>query len=177
MLYTGSYRRALDDKLRLPFPRPLREGPANEARFYLTPGIDGCLAVYPEPAFAAIAERLAASSPGVRETREYSRLFFSQAAGVTPDTQWRLRISPELAAWSRLAGDVMIVGVRDHIEIWAVDRWDEFVSRCDPHYDQLAEAALMGPSAAPLAQSDARSQPRAFATSDANPATGPVQPR
>jgi MraZ protein len=176
MLYTGSYRRALDDKLRLPLPRQLREGSAADARFYLTPGIDGCLAVYPEPAFAAIAERLAASSPGVREIREYSRLFFSQATCVVPDGQWRLRVTPELASWSHVAGEVMIVGVRDHLEIWAVDRWDQFVSRCDPHYDQLAEAALLGPMP-PFAKRETQPVPRDQAEPDVLAVTTPTQPR
>lgn len=148
MLFTGSYRRALDDKQRLPLPRPLRESDAAEVRLYLTPGLDGCLAVYPEQAFAALAERLAESSPAARDVRDYSRLFFSQAACVSPDRQWRVRVPPELCQWAGLAGEVMIVGVRDHLEIWAPARWDEYVSRCEPQYDQLAERALVAPLAA-----------------------------
>jgi hypothetical protein len=41
----------------------------------------------------------------------------------------------------------MIVGVRDHIEVWAAERWEEYVAQCDGQYEQLAEAALMAPSA------------------------------
>ncbi len=76
----------------------------------------------------------------------------------------------ELAQWAGLAGEVMIVGVRDHLEIWAVDKWQEYLSRCDPQYDQLAELALV----APLAQQ----APPATKAHSQEPSEGiPIQPR
>jgi DNA-binding transcriptional regulator/RsmH inhibitor MraZ len=59
-----------------------------------------------------------------------------------PDRQWRLRLPPELVTWAGVSGEVMIVGVRDHLEIWASEKWEQYVARCDPQYDQLAEMAL-----------------------------------
>lgn len=162
MLFTGSYRRALDDKQRLPIPKPLRETLASGARMYLTPGLDGCLALYTEPAFGALAERLGDSSPAAREVRDYARLFYSQAACVVPDRQWRLRVPQELAQWAGLSGDVVLVGVRDHIELWPVEKWQQYVSRCEPQYDQLAEAALLtspGARPAPLTPEAAAATP------------------
>jgi MraZ protein len=145
VLFTGSYRRSIDDKLRLPIPKPLRDAMPEMPRLYLTPGLDGCIAVYPEEALDALGRRLEATSPAAREVRDYSRLFFSQAARVVPDRQWRLRVPGELTKWAGLAGEVMIVGVRDHLEIWALDAWQRYLSRCEPHYDQLAEVALVAP--------------------------------
>jgi MraZ protein len=144
MLLTGSYRRALDDKQRLAIPKPLREQlPAGEP-LYVTPGLDGCLAVYPKGAFAALAHRLSANSPGSREVRDYSRLFYSQAACVVPDSQCRFRVTPELVAWAELSGEVVVVGVRDHLEVWAAEKWDRYLAKCDGHYEQLAEIAFVG---------------------------------
>ncbi|HEX6960694.1 MAG TPA: division/cell wall cluster transcriptional repressor MraZ [Lacipirellula sp.] len=144
VLLTGSYRRALDDKLRLAIPKPLRDQLNPGEPLYLTPGLDGCLGVYTPGAFAALADRLEASSPAAREVRDYSRLFFSQAAAVTPDAQWRFRVTPELTRWAGLAGEVMVVGVRDHIEVWAAEKWDQYVAQHDGQYEQLAEAAFVG---------------------------------
>jgi MraZ protein len=106
--------------------------------------LDGCLALYPEAAFEMLGQRLAAHSPAARDVRDYSRLFYSQAACVTPDRQWRFRVPPELAAWAELAGEVTLVGVRDHLEIWSTEKWQRYVSRCDSQHDQLAEAAFVG---------------------------------
>jgi MraZ protein len=113
----------------------------------MTAGLDGCLAMFPETAFAALADRLSASSPAAREVRDYSRLFYSQAACVVPDRQWRVRVPLELVQWSGIGGEVMLVGVRDHIEIWPAEKWQNYVARCEPQYDQLAEAALVAPFA------------------------------
>jgi MraZ protein len=143
MLLTGSYRRALDDKLRLAIPKPLREQLPPGESLYLTPGLDGCVAVYPPAAFAALADRLAAQSPAAREVRDYSRLFYSQAAAVLPDGQWRIRLSPELSRWAELSSEVMVVGVRDRIEVWAVEKWESYVAQRDAQYEQLAELALI----------------------------------
>jgi MraZ protein len=170
VLYTGTYRRALDEKLRLPIPKPLRTDEA-PGRFYLTPGLDSCLALYPEPAFSALAERLALASPAAREVRDYSRVFFSQAVCVVPDSQWRFRVPAELAKWAELAAEVMIVGVRDHLEVWRAEKWQEYVSRCDTQYDRLAELALVAPaSVIPVSlRGDAPPEPADIPT--------PAQPR
>jgi MraZ protein len=170
VLYTGSYRRALDEKLRLPIPKPLRisESPG---RFYLTPGLDSCLALYPEPAFAALSERLASASPAAREVRDYSRVFFSQAACVVPDSQWRFRVPAELAKWAELAGEVMVVGVRDHVEIWRLERWQDYMSRCDAQYDRLAELAFVAPARV------APSSDRSHAPVEQDEPAAPSQPR
>jgi MraZ protein len=146
MLLTGTYRRALDDKLRLAIPKPLREQLPANSPLYLTPGLDGCLAIYPQGAFAELADRLATSSPAAREVRDYSRLFFSQASTAMPDGQWRLRIPAELIKWAALEGETVVVGVRDHIEAWNGERWGQYVAQCDGHYEQLAEAALTLPA-------------------------------
>lgn len=163
MLLTGSYRRTLDDQLRLAIPKPLRDQLTVGMAIYLTPGLDGCLAVYPQEAFNALADRLAESSPAAREVRDYSRLFFSQAACVTPDSQWRFRVPLELIKWANLSGETVMVGVRDHFEVWACDRWEEYVAGCDGQYEQLAEAALLGAvegqKAAPAVPSPALSSP------------------
>ncbi|MEM9657497.1 MAG: hypothetical protein AAF961_03965, partial [Planctomycetota bacterium] len=36
----------------------------------------------------------------------------------------------------------VIVGVRDHFEIWAADNWMEYVADRESKFDELAERAL-----------------------------------
>ena len=49
-----------------------------------------------------------------------------------------------MTSWAELSGEVVIVGVRDHIEVWAVEKWEQYMSQCDGQYEQLAEVALVG---------------------------------
>ena len=78
------------------------------------------------------------------------------------------RLLDQGTGWAGLAGDVMIVGVRDHLEIWALEKWQRYVSRCDPQYDELAETALGAPWSR---------RPEASEPSTATPANVPEHPR
>jgi len=64
MLLTGTYERALDEKLRLALPKRFRELLGSDGQtLFLTPGTDGSLALFDGPAFARMADKLAAQSP------------------------------------------------------------------------------------------------------------------
>jgi MraZ protein len=146
MLLTGTFTRAVDEKLRIAIPKPLREvlGSAGGA-LYVAPGTDGSLALYTEEALARLAERLAKSSPNAQDVRAFSRLFYARAQSVELDAQGRVRIPPELAQLSGLNKEVVLIGVQDHMELWDRLRWEQYVAQKQEHYDQFAEAAF-GPS-------------------------------
>jgi MraZ protein len=142
MLLTGTYERALDEKLRLALPKPLREALAEETQLVLTPGTDGSLSLFPGRALADLAEKLAARSPTGRDVRAFSRLLYAQSQSVEVDSQGRIRLSPELVRWARLEGDVILLGVGDRVELWNKSRWEAYLHELQPRYDQLAESAL-----------------------------------
>jgi MraZ protein len=144
MLLTGCFSRSIDDKFRVAIPvkvRAVLEGPEKGAIF-VAPGTDGSLAIYAEAAFSRLAERLAGVSPTRQDVRAFTRLFYAQAQQVELDVQGRMRIPPELAAWAGLQKDVVLLGVQDHLELWATERWTAYLAEKQPHYDRIAEAAF-----------------------------------
>jgi MraZ protein len=144
MLLTGTFSRVLDEKLRVAIPKRLREILEGDTRrgMYIAPGTDQSLALYTEEAFARLAERLAQASPTRQDVRSFNRLFYARAQRVELDSQGRVRIPPELAELARLEKDVVLVGVQDHMEVWAADRWKSYLSERQGHYDEIAEAAF-----------------------------------
>lgn len=148
MLLAGTFSRVLDDKLRLPIPKPLRDamGGGAAAVVYITPGTDGSLAIFPEVSFARMADQLSAGSPTGQDVRTFSRLFFAQAQRVELDGQGRVRIPAEFAKFSSINKEVVLLGVRDHMELWDKLSWEKFLAQHQPHYDQLAERAFASPS-------------------------------
>ena len=143
-MLTGCFSRSIDDKLRVAIPikvRAMLEGPEKGAIF-VAPGTDGSLAIYAEKAFSRLAERLAEASPTRQDVRAFTRLFYAQAQQVELDVQGRARIPPELAAWAGLQKEVVLLGVQDHLELWAADRWAAYLAEKQPHYDRIAEAAF-----------------------------------
>jgi MraZ protein len=148
MLLTGTFGRAVDEKLRVAIPKPLREalGALAKGVLYVTPGTDGSLALYTEEALAELARRLAQASPIATDVRAYNRLFYARAQAVELDSQGRVRIPPELAALAGLGKEAVLVGVLDHLELWDRGRWEQYVADRQNQYDQIAEAAFEKPA-------------------------------
>ena len=149
MLLTGTYERALDDKQRLALPKRFRDTlGADGQTLFLTPGTDGSLSLFPGPAFARMADKLATQSPTAQDVRAFGRLLYAQTQSVELDGQGRLRVPPELARLAELGREVVLVGVGDHIELWDKSRWEAWLATQQPRYDQLAERAFGSPAAA-----------------------------
>lgn len=148
MLLTGTFARAVDDKLRVAIPKPLREALGELAKgvLYVTPGTDGSLALYTEDTLAEQARRLMEASPNAQDVRAFSRLFYSRAQAVELDSQGRVRIPPELAGLAGLGKEAVLVGVLDHLELWEKTRWDAYVAQRQNEYDRIAEAAFQQPA-------------------------------
>ena len=144
MLLTGVFSRSIDEKLRVAIPKRLREALDCDARreIYVAPGTDQSLALYTEEAFARLADRLAQVSPTREDVRTFNRLFYARAQRVEVDTQGRVRIPPDLAELARLEKEVVLLGVQDHLELWAADRWKSYLTERQGHYDTIAETAF-----------------------------------
>ena len=146
MLLTGAFFRAVDDKRRVAIPKRLRMalGSGQDA-LYVTLGTDGSLVLYSEESFSAMADKLSNSSPTAPDVRAFSRLFFARAQRVEVDRQGRVRIPAELAELIGLTNDAVLLGVRDHMEVWDRGRWDDYQQAKQREYDLLAERAFGPP--------------------------------
>lgn len=144
MLLTGVFSRSIDDKLRVAIPRRLREawGCERGQGIFIAPGTDQSLALYTEDAFARLADRLAQASPTRQDVRTFNRLFYARAHRVELDSQGRVRIPLQLAELAGLAEEAVLLGVQDHLEIWAADRWASYLADRQGHYDEIAETAF-----------------------------------
>ena len=144
MLLTGTFNRVLDEKQRMAIPAQLRDALACSAGkgLYVTPGTDQSLTIYTEESFQELGKRLAQSPPTRQDVRAFSRLFYGQAQFVELDKQGRIRIPSELAILAKLQKDVVLVGVQDHLEVWAAETWLRYVAEKQAHFDEIAESAL-----------------------------------
>jgi MraZ protein len=149
MLLTGTYNRVLDEKQRIAIPTHLRDAlpcPPGSG-LYVTPGTDGSLTLYTEAVFELLGQRLAQSPPTRQDVRAFSRMFYGQAHHVELDRHGRMRIPQDLAALAKLQKDVVLVGVQDHLEIWASEVWQSYLADKQAHFDEIAESAMSGDTA------------------------------
>jgi len=149
MLLTGSSQRSIDEKQRVAIPKRFRDviakSSATPGMLFLTPGTDGSLNMYTDETLSSLADQLAVASPAGQDVRAFSRLFFSRAESADIDSQGRVRIPQELAKHADLSKEAMLVGVRDHLELWDLARWNRYVEKLEQSYDELAERAFARP--------------------------------
>ncbi len=91
---------------------------------FVSQGIDPCLVVYPPDGWNRLVEgRMAGLDPFSREARQMSRYLFANASEAIPDKQGRISLPAALLGHASLKREVVVVGVRDHLELWAPDAW------------------------------------------------------
>jgi len=142
--FTGTFERTLDDKHRIAIPKSVRDEviTGDKQKVYVAPGNDRCIAVYSEKTFEEFADKLKQLSSARSEVRNYLRIFYSQAEGVEPDKQGRIRLPGRLVSFARLESQVVLIGARDHAEIWERARWEELLATHSEDFDALALAAM-----------------------------------
>ena len=144
MALTGTFPRSLDDKHRVPVPKPLRDGfgEVELTSLYLAPGATRSLDLYSTTEFDRMAKRLAGAAKNPAKVRSFARLFYARAEKVEVDGQGRIRIPERLVALAALQTEVVLLGVHDHVEIWDAKGWEEFLAAHGPDFDAIAEQAF-----------------------------------
>ena len=142
MLLTGTHPRTLDDKKRLTLPKRLREQLGAPETLYLTPGPDQCLWLYTQDGLERLAEKLDHAPAADAEVRVFRRLYFAQTESVDVDRTGRILVPERLTQFAGLRHEVVLIGVRDHLELWDAQRWQEYLSRNAPRFDAVAEGAF-----------------------------------
>ena len=136
-MFTGEYRHSVDDKGRIAVPSKFRAQLDSGA--VVSRWLDSCLAIHTKAGWDALADKIATLQITDERSRRFSRFIFAGALEVSLDGQGRVLIPTYLRETAGLESEAVVVGSRDHAEIWAPARWDEYRrSLEDP--DALAEA-------------------------------------
>jgi MraZ protein len=121
LIFQGASALSLDAKGRLAVP--VRHRDALQAlcagQLTLTKHPEGCLMVFPRPAWETFRDKVAAlpmSAAG------WKRIFLGNAMDVEVDSAARVLVSPELRAAAGLTKDVMLLGMGSHFELWDAER-------------------------------------------------------
>jgi MraZ protein len=122
LLGTHSYQ--LDPKGRVSLPARFREAFADGA--WLTIGQDGCLFAFPRAEWDRRSDEVAASPLSDASGRAYARMFFGSSDEAKLDTQGRLTIPGRLRESIGIRKDVVVLGVRDRMEIWDRETYERY---------------------------------------------------
>jgi MraZ protein len=136
--FTGEFRHALDDRGRVAIPVRFRARLAAGAT--LARWLDGCLSVFPADSWDELADKLRQLPVTNRNAREFARFMSSGAVEVELDRQGRLLIPGYLREYASIgAGEVVVVGALNRLELWAPERWQPYRAGLEESPETLAE--------------------------------------
>jgi MraZ protein len=123
-VFTGEYRHAVDDKGRIAVPSRFRA--QLDEGVVVARWLDTCLAIFPMAAWEELATKVGGLLMTDPNARLLQRQLFAGAFETELDRQGRILVTQGLRAYAGLETEALVLGSRDHAEIWAPVRWDEY---------------------------------------------------
>lgn len=127
--FRGTYEHALDSKGRVAVPKKFREGLLGTETDFIGEKLIVCyglskqLFVFSTQGFENLSHGYA-QLPG-EDADLLDRFFGASAMECQLDAQGRILIAPVLKAFAALEKDVVWVGQRGRVELWASNRWND----------------------------------------------------
>jgi MraZ protein len=137
-MFLGQFEHSLDGKNRLFLPALFR-GKNNGSNFIMTQGLERCLFLFPASAwdsFAAKLEHLPLSNKV--EERAFKRTLLAGACEAGVDPQGRILIPQLLIDYAQIRRDAVVLGVLQHVEIWARERWIPYQKKARQSFEKVA---------------------------------------
>jgi MraZ protein len=143
-MFYGEYRHSIDRKGRVIIPSKFRDTFKEHYSdvLYVTRGLDQCLFLFTQNEWKSQESKFKNLPFTKREARKFNRLFFTGAAEVSCDAQGRILIPNYLKDFAGIKREVMVVGVSNRIEIWNMEKWQNFFDTSKDDFEQIAEKLL-----------------------------------
>jgi MraZ protein len=126
VLFTGEYEHTIDAKQRLAIPAEVRSRMSPEIHgeaFYVVPGANGALWLWPERSFERMASAMEQSLLPGEEMMEFEELMFPQSKRLELDKAGRVRIPEQMLEEFGLGQTIVILGMKDHLELRDPQQW------------------------------------------------------
>jgi MraZ protein len=123
--FVNRYEHTLDAKGRVILPAKFRKAFAQGG--YLTQHDDGCLALWTPGAFRERIESVQNRAAESRDNRNLARVWASRTCELDMDPQGRITIPAHQRDFAGLAGEVIVNGAIDRVELWEPGRFHEVV--------------------------------------------------
>lgn len=137
MFFHGEYRHSLDKKGRVVLPSRFRSEFMDG--FMMTKGLERCVFVFTKDGWQKFLDKSEAS-PTMEEARSFDRVLIGGAHSDTPDKQGRVGIPSYLRDYAKLDKEVVVVGLKDRLEIWNKENWEEYISLAEEKYAESAKS-------------------------------------
>ncbi len=141
--FTGEYELTVDDKGRLLIPADIRkelDAERDGNALMIVVGQNGKHWLYPEAYYRQEVAPIINDAVLDPDDLNYLMLVFSTARRAVPDKQGRM-VLPDDEDFDRedLGREVMLVGMRNHLQLWKREEWREHKRQLRSRQAELAE--------------------------------------
>lgn len=136
-MFIGEFHHNLDEKQRLVIPTKYRMELGDS--FVLSRGLEKCLCAYSNKEWEKLVNKISTLPFNKKDTRTFSRSFFSGATVCEFDKSGRINITSPLVSYAGLKTKCVIIGVNDHLEIWDEDAFNKFLDDNSSSLEDIAE--------------------------------------
>lgn len=131
-MFKGMFEHQIDDKNRLRIPSKFKKelvGENGEKTYSFFRGMNRCICVMADD---VLDETIASiSEEGISESSEASTMFFGSIFAAEEDAQGRVVLPNMLKKMAGIQKDVITLGRGKRLEIWAAERYYEYVEGID----------------------------------------------
>jgi DNA-binding transcriptional regulator/RsmH inhibitor MraZ len=92
---------------------------------YASPGPNTAIWLWPEATFEAMANSFEQSLLPDEDVMDFEQVLFSQSRRIEIDKAGRIRLPEALLSLAQITDHVVILGVRDHLELRDANSWSE----------------------------------------------------
>jgi MraZ protein len=122
-MFFGEFEYKIDEKGRVPIPPKFRG--LLRAGMVLSPGVEGCITVYPLDEWKKLADSLTAEALSPSRLRTLKRAVFATAFSLKMDGQGRIALPAPLKTHAEIVSEVIVIGANNYLEFWNKVRWEE----------------------------------------------------
>jgi len=139
-MYFGPHQTVIDDKGRITVPRKFRDIMEREDHmtWQVTRGFNGNLYLYNRPEWDRLLEYTDTLPYMDPEIHDFLRCLYGLSTDSRVDGQGRLLIPVHLREMMNLGREVVLVGMRDHLELWSKESWERSLADTAPRYRSMA---------------------------------------
>lgn len=133
-MFFGEFENTLDIKGRVSIPAKFREEIGDV--FYISPGLNKSLLLYPEAEFQDMYSSISSLSATNPSALAFTRIFNSITTKCEFDKLGRVSLSKVQIDFAKIGKEIIFVGMDNRIEIWSKDIW-EGIKAQSMDYDSL----------------------------------------
>jgi len=148
----GEHELSIDDKNRMLVPSEIRKqiDPERDGEsFYLVFGSDGRPWLYPQKYYETLVSREASELTPDEDSLAYDRMILGMASRIEWDKQGRILFPDKFLKRAAVGKEVTLVGVRNHLELWARSEWEAERKNLDARRAELALKARQARQSSP----------------------------